>query len=176
MDKVVFLDRDGVINEGQPRWRYVTSWDIFRFLPKAIDGIKMLNENSFTIIIFTNQPGIARKKFTTEDLNAIHKKMQEELKAKGARIDHIYICPHNYRECDCRKPQPGMLLKAAEEHNIDLKKSWVVGDKVRDVVAGKAVNAKTILIGNDKEGIAAEPDFIARDLYTAAELIVNSKQ
>ncbi len=145
--KVVFLDRDGVINKRPKRADYVKSWDEFIFLPGAIEAIKLLRDKGYRIFIISNQSGIARRIVTKKDLDQIHKKMIQELKRKGAKIDGIYICPHGWDEgCECRKPKPGLLYQASREHLIDLTKSLFIGDDIRDKEAGDAAGCKTILI------------------------------
>lgn len=149
--KVVFLDRDGVINKKPPQADYVKSWEEFEFLPKIIEAIRLLNSKGYKIIIITNQSGIARKKLSKKDLENIHKKMQQELKNNSAKIDKIYYCPHGWdKGCFCRKPKPGLLLQASTEHFIDLRKSLFIGDDKRDKEAGDAVDCKTILVNPKK--------------------------
>lgn len=159
--KAVFLDRDGTIN------RYVgflRNIDDFELLPGVVEAIKAINASGFLAIVVTNQPVIARGEVTYDQLQEIHNKMETLLGAEGAYLDAIYFCPHHPHkgyegeipelkiECDCRKPKPGMLLKAAEDFNIDLSLSWMIGDGENDVKAGKAAGCKTGLIGSDEFG------------------------
>lgn len=159
--KTVFLDRDGTIN------RYVgflRNIDDFELLPGVAEAIKAINASGFLAIVVTNQPVIARGDLTYDQLQEIHNKMETLLGAEGAYLDAIYFCPHHPHkgyegeipelkiECDCRKPKPGMLLKAAEDFNIDLSLSWMIGDGENDVKAGKAAGCKTGLIGSDEFG------------------------
>lgn len=144
--KVVFLDRDGVINKKPPQADYVKSWEEFEFLPGVIEAIRILHSKGYKIFIITNQPGIARKKLSKKDLADIHKKMRMELKKYGAKIDKIYYCPHGWDEgCFCRKPKPGLLLQTGRENFIDLTKSIFIGDDSRDMEAGEKAGCKTIL-------------------------------
>lgn len=145
--KVVFLDRDGVINKKPPKADYVKKWKEFKFLPGAIQAIKLLTDKKYRLFILSNQSGIARKMLTEKNLQIIHKNMIREIKKEGGKIEEIYICPHGWDEgCDCRKPKPGMLLQASREHFIDLRKSLFIGDDERDKQAGDAVDCKTILV------------------------------
>lgn len=145
--KVVFLDRDGVINKKPPKADYVKKWKEFKFLPGAIQAIKLLTDKKYRLFILSNQSGIARKMLTEKNLQIIHKNMIREIKKEGGKIEEIYICPHGWDEgCDCRKPKPGMLLQASREHFIDLRRSLFIGDDERDKQAGDAVDCKTILV------------------------------
>lgn len=147
LKKIIFLDRDGVINKRPPKTDYVKRWDEFTFLPGSIEAIKLLKNKGYKIFIVTNQPGIARGVMSEADLNLIHQKMQQELKNQGVKIDGIYYCPHGWDDgCKCRKPEPGLLLKASREHFFDLTKSIFIGDDKRDAEAGEKVGCKTILV------------------------------
>ena len=177
--RAVFLDRDGVINKKAPGGDYVKNWDEFQFLPGVKKAIRKLNRERFLVIVVSNQRGIAKGVMTEDDLKEIHVKMKEELRKERAVIDGIYYCPHDIEDhCGCRKPQPGMLLKAAREHDIDLGRSWMIGDSESDIEAGKRAGCKTILIGssplNDtSEGI--EPDLVTKSLPEAVEKLLGYK-
>ncbi len=148
--KVIFLDRDGVINKKAPKSEYITSWKVFEFLPGSVKAMALLAQKGYIIFIITNQAGIARGFMTEAELEEIHKNMKNELNKHDVRIEKIYHCPHGWDEgCDCRKPKPGMLYKAAKEYNLDLSKTFFVGDDQRDLEAGTAAGCKTILV-NDK--------------------------
>ena len=126
MHKAVFLDRDGTIARNVP---YCSRPEDFELLPDAAEGIKLLNEHGFKVVVVTNQSVIARGYFTEEMLVSIHEKMITELAKQGAHIDAIYYCPHHpYDNCECRKPQPAMVLRAARDLDIDLSISYVIGD------------------------------------------------
>jgi histidinol-phosphate phosphatase family protein len=178
MEKVVFLDRDGTINKDSPD--HIKAWDEFHFFPNSKEGIKLLNDNGFRIIIITNQSVIARGMVTREELDIIHNKLLDELKEYGCKIQGIYYCPHHPDDgCNCRKPNPGLLLKAAEENDIDTSKCYMVGDRMMDVEAGKKVKCKTILISsglgiNEINKINKKPDYIAEDLLDASKWIVKN--
>ena len=153
--KAIFLDRDGTINVYKGFLRNI---DDYEMLDGVAEAIKKINESGYLCIVVTNQPVIARGEVTVEELDEIHKKLETLLGLEGAYIDGLYYCPHHPHkgyegeipelkiECDCRKPKPGMLLNAAKDYNIDLSKSWMVGDGENDVKAGIAAGCKTALI------------------------------
>ena len=155
--RAIFLDRDGTINKYVGFLRNI---DDFELLPGVSDAIKTINASGYLAILVTNQPVIARGEVTYEQLQEIHNKMETLLGADGAYLDAIYFCPHHPHqgyegevtelkiECECRKPKPGMLLKAAEEYNIDLSASWMIGDGENDIEAGIAAGCHTALIGS----------------------------
>ncbi len=144
MNRAVFLDRDGTIARDV---HYCRRSEDFEILPTVPEAIRLLNENGFKVVVITNQSGIARGYFTEETLAQIHQKMADELAKYGAWVDAIYYCPHHPDDgCQCRKPKTALFLKAAGEHNIDLKSSYVVGDMQMDIDAGKALGCKTVLV------------------------------
>jgi D,D-heptose 1,7-bisphosphate phosphatase len=187
--EAVFLDRDGLINE--ELWDYVKSPEEFRLLPKAPDAIRLLNKKGILVIVVSNQAGIAKGHYDEETLKEIHDLMEKELSRYGARIDGIYYCPHHpdgkgiYRvNCSCRKPNPGMLLKAAEDFVLNLKRCWMVGDKLSDIEAGKRAGCKTILVLTgygervlrERKGWRVQPNLIRRDLLDAAKTIIDNPE
>ncbi len=153
--RAIFLDRDGTINKYVG---FVRSIDQFELLPGVAEGIRLLNEAGWLCIVISNQPVIARGEVTVGQLEQIHNKMETLLGLHSAYLDAIYYCPHHPDagyigevaelkfDCDCRKPKPGLLNKAAQHFNIDLQKSWMVGDSWRDVAAGKNAGTRTGLI------------------------------
>ncbi|MDR0918688.1 MAG: HAD-IIIA family hydrolase [Oscillospiraceae bacterium] len=145
--KVVFLDRDGTLNEKAPQAAYIEKPEDFKWLPKALEAIKLLYDNDFKVFIITNQPGIARGNLTTEMFEKINEKMLSDIHNIGADIAGIYYCPHNWDEnCFCRKPKPGMFYNAQREHSLDLTKCYMVGDDERDIVAGQLAGCKCKLL------------------------------
>ena len=156
--KAVFLDRDGTINKYVGFLRDI---DDFELLPGVAEAVRLINASGYLAIVVTNQPVIARGEVTVPQLQEIHNKMETLLGAEGAYLDAIYYCPHHPHkgyegevpelkiDCDCRKPKPGMLLKAAEEFNIDLSRSWMIGDGENDIKAGKAAGCRTALISTE---------------------------
>ncbi len=155
--KAVFLDRDGTINRHRG---FLTRPDEFELLPGVGEAIRKINASGYLAIVATNQPAVARGELTFAGLREIHDKMEALLGREGAYLDGIYFCPHHPQkgfageipelkvECGCRKPKPGMLLRAAEDFHIDLRESWVVGDGGRDVQAGKNAGCRTAFIGD----------------------------
>ncbi|SFU85187.1 HAD-IIIA family hydrolase [Butyrivibrio sp. M55] len=158
--KAVFLDRDGTINKYVG---FLRSIDEFELLPGVIEAIHKINDSGYLAIVATNQPVIARGEVTYSELEEIHNKMETLLGEKGAYIDALYYCPHHPDkgfdgeipelkfECECRKPKPGMLLKATEDFNIDLENSWMIGDGANDVLAGKNAGCKTAIISDNND-------------------------
>lgn len=177
MRKAVFLDRDGTINRYAG---FVRSPKEFELLPEVSEAIKLINKSGYLAIVVSNQPVIARGEVTEDGLEEIHNKMETLLGNDGAYLDAIYYCPHHPDsgfdgeiselkiKCGCRKPEPGMLIKAAEDLNIELKSSWIIGDSWRDIKAGKAAGCKTILIGTDTLG----QDMAAGSLYEAVRKVL----
>lgn len=148
---ILFLDRDGVINR-QREGGYVTSWEEFEFLPGVLDALAELTSFCERIFIVTNQQGVGRNRMSFDDLEAIHRQMIQEIESHGGRLDGIYVCPHCAEEnCDCRKPKPGLLFRASQEHGISLQEAWFVGDSGRDVVAGARAGCRTILVGEQRD-------------------------
>lgn len=153
--KAIFLDRDGTINKYVGFLRNIDDFELIHGVPEAI---KRINASGYLAIVVTNQPVIARGEVNYKQLENIHNKMETLLGLEGAYIDAIYYCPHHPHHgfegeikelkfsCDCRKPKPGMLLKAAEDYNIDLHQSWMVGDKESDLLAGKAAGCKCVQV------------------------------
>lgn len=158
--KAIFFDRDGTINKYVGFLRNI---DEFELIDGVAAAIRKINESGYLAVVVTNQPVIARGEVSFEELEEIHNKMETLLGKEGAYLDAIYYCPHHPHkgyegerpelkiECDCRKPKPGMLFKAAEDFNIDLSQSWMIGDGENDVKAGINAGCKTVLLGNGDE-------------------------
>lgn len=191
MRRAVYLDRDGTINamvynEDCGAVDSPSHPDEFELLPGVGEGIRLINEMGLLAIVVSNQPGIAKGKFPMERLEAMTRKMHVELAKWGASVDRVYYCLHHpeailhgYRVvCECRKPKPGLLVKGGWDFGIDLAGSYVVGDSLKDVLAGKSVGCETFWIGSpgrrrgegtEDKGIA--PDFVVADLLEAARII-----
>jgi D,D-heptose 1,7-bisphosphate phosphatase len=178
----VFLDKDGTLVENVP---YNVDPDRIRLSPGATDGLPMLWEAGFRLVVVSNQSGVARGFFSEEQLTAVQERIYDSVAGLGVRLDGFYYCPHHpeaevalYRkECDCRKPHPGLLLRAARELSIDLPGSWLVGDILDDVQAGRAAGCCTVLIqnGNETEWVMSperQPHYVASDLASAARHIL----
>jgi D,D-heptose 1,7-bisphosphate phosphatase len=175
-NKAVFVDRDGTINIDGP---YLSDPDKFRMYPGVGEGISKLKKSGYKIIVITNQSGIGRGYFTEKNLLKIHEKMKEEFQHFNTKIDGIYYCPHHPDiYCECRKPKTKLFEKAIHDHDIDVTKSYMVGDKMQDVEAGKKIGVKTILIptlNNENTGTKKQkPDYIATNFTKAVEWILQS--
>lgn len=143
--KAIFLDRDGVINKN--RINYVKSVDELEIFPQVSHSIKKFNENNFLVVIVTNQSAINRGLTTYYKVRQIHHVIKRQIKKDGAVINKFYFCPHKPDDnCDCRKPKPGLLLRAIKELKIDPTSSWMIGDSDSDIKAGTSVGCKTIKI------------------------------
>jgi len=146
--KAIFLDRDGVLNK--ERKDYVKNISELEIFPEVIIPIKKLKEEGFLIIIITNQSAINRDIITFEDVQQIHQHIQNYLREFEIELDGFYICPHRPDEnCSCRKPKSGLILKAIDEFNIDIKSSWMIGDNNSDIVAARTIGCKAIKIGKE---------------------------
>lgn len=178
MKKAVFIDRDGTIIE---QVALLHKAEDVVLLPGAKEALRELHDMDYFVVLATNQPVVARGVASEEDMNRVHEELQRQL---GGLLDAIYACPHHpdaddprYRKiCDCRKPEIGMITKAAQEHDIDLAKSFMVGDTTRDTLAGNRAKLITILVetgegGKDVWQFDGKPDFVAKNLADAVTYI-----
>lgn len=178
-NKVVFIDRDGTINIDGP---YLDDPDKFEMYPGVGEGVKKLKDDGFKIIVMTNQSGIARGYFTEEVLSKIHERMEIEFDSFGVKLDGIYCCPHHPDDdCNCRKPKTGLFEKAIEEHDIDVNRSYMIGDKILDVEAGQKIGVKTALVPEAhvrddflsvKDEWGCYPDYVGDDFMDAVGWIL----
>lgn len=189
----VFLDRDGTINE---EVGYLDSLEKFKIIPSAYEAIKLINLSGMKAVVVTNQAGVAKGLFPEELISVVHRHLLTALHQQGAHIDQFYYCPHHPTDgqgiytmvCNCRKPAPGMLLRAENELDIDLARSYMVGDRYRDVETAKKVGVKGVLVqtgygndvlqnaGPDQETKESKPDFIAQDILAAVKWILKDRQ
>jgi D-glycero-D-manno-heptose 1,7-bisphosphate phosphatase len=159
----VFLDRDGVIN--RDRRDYVRSWEEFEFLPGVLEAFRVLAPGPHRIVVVSNQSAIGRGLVSREAVDGIHARMIEAVRLGGGRIDAVYYCPHRPEEdCLCRKPRPGLLLRAARELDIDLPGSWLIGDDLRDLESAVAAGVRPVLVRTGHGKQLAE-DVLARAPY-----------
>lgn len=184
LQKVIFLDRDGVINHDSPD--YIKGWSEFNFISRSVEAIRDLTRNGFTTIVITNQSAIPRKLISVQELEYVHSRMKAAIESEGGKIKDIFICPHLPSDgCDCRKPSPGLIYQAQSKYDIDLADSVMIGDSVKDIQCGfNAGCGHFILVrtgnGNDAEHILIEKglaaDYIAEDLYDAAQWLLSRKK
>jgi len=184
--RAVFMDRDGTVAD---EVGYVNHASRVRLLPGSASALRRIREAGLLSVVVTNQSGVARDYFEETVVHQANQRFRDLLAAEGASVDAIYYCPHHPREgappyrrdCDCRKPRPGMLLRAAEDLNIDLSRSYMVGDGVVDVGAGRAAGATTVLVltgygrghlEHRRDRWTVEPDHIAEDLGAAVDWIL----
>jgi histidinol-phosphate phosphatase family protein len=178
MFRAVLIDRDGTLNEDTG---YINDPDDVKLLPGAAEAIKLLKGAGLKVIVITNQSGVGRGYITPDQLAKVNARLVELLKKEGAPIDGIYFCPHlppheQTGGCDCRKPKPGMARRAASEHALDLKASFVIGDKSADVGLARNIGAKAVLVltgyGSEVAGKnECSPDFVANGVLEAARWI-----
>lgn len=189
----VFFDRDGTINE---EVGYLDSLDKLKIIPGAYEAIRLINESGMKAVVISNQSGVARGLFTEDFVQLTNEHLQTALRQKGSYIDNFYYCPHHPTEgigiylqnCNCRKPAPGMLLQAAQDLNIDLTRSYFVGDTFRDMEAAKKAGVKGVLVktgygqdflqgdGQDRATAENKPDFIAGDILAAVKWILKDRE
>jgi len=172
MNKAVFLDRDGTINVDK---EYVHKVEDLEFIPGVLEALAKLAKTDYRIIIITSQSGIGRGYYTQNDYEIFTKNMLNKIKRNGGRIDAVYFCPHSPDAgCDCRKPKPKMILDAARDFNIDLSKSYMIGDKRADMIMGDNAGCKKIRVMTGK-GEKSDADYTAKDLADAIDAIINKK-
>ena len=186
MNKAIFLDKDGTLIPDIP---YNVDPEKITLESHTISGLKKLQSKGFKLIIISNQSGVARGFFAEDKLMAVAAKMEDLFIANDLKLDGFYYCPHHPEgtvhryniQCDCRKPAPGMLLRAATDHNISLNESWMIGDILNDVEAGNRAGCKTVLIDNGNEtewieGPYRKPVLTCRTINEAADaLLLNGK-
>jgi len=184
--KVIFLDRDGVINRYPGDRDYVKSWDEFQFLPEVKPSLKKLSDKDFKIFIVSNQAGVSKGIYPQENLDLITQNMLNELNDYKINIAGVYYCTHRQEDnCSCRKPKTGLIDRAVaklkdESFKLELSNSYFIGDTIRDIETGKAAGLKTILVFSGKEKVGNKdkwnilPDYTAMDLSGAVDLILKN--
>jgi D-glycero-D-manno-heptose 1,7-bisphosphate phosphatase len=188
--RAVFMDRDGTISE---EVGYVNHVSRYRVFPFAAEAVRVLNDAGWLAVLVTNQAGVARGYFREELIGEVHKVLAAELERGGARLDAVYYCPHHpsvgeppYRfDCDCRKPRPGLLLRAADELGLDLSRCWMVGDRYSDTELARNAGARSALVltgygrgelEHQSHAWPHRPDLVAEDLLEAVKKIVQSAE
>lgn len=186
-NKAIFLDRDGVINYEK---NFILSTEDMELMPDAPQALRKINSSPFLAIVVTNQSAIARNLIRLNELDQIHEKLKADLKKHGTYLDAIYYCPHHtdndapdvnqdlIKDCYCRKPKPGLLIDASKEMDIDLQKSYLIGDSERDIQAGKEAGCSTIGVrtGKNIENFKANPDYIFDTILGATDFILNTNK
>jgi D,D-heptose 1,7-bisphosphate phosphatase len=192
-NRAVFLDRDGTINE---EVGYLDDLAKLKIIPAAFEAVRLINAAKMKSVVITNQAGVARGLFSEDFVNTANKYLHAEFLKKNALIDAFYYCPHHptegigsyRRECNCRKPAAGMLIQAAQEMNIDLMRSYIIGDRYNDMEAGKRAGVKCVLVktgfgqsvlqddGPDKLTADNQPDYIAADILEAVRWILKDSK
>lgn len=170
----VFLDRDGTLNVKPPDGEYIEHPDAMELLPGAAEAVRMLNKAGLWTGVVTNQRGVALGRMSTTDLDAVHERLMRLLRVEGACVDAIYACPHGLDECDCRKPHPGLLLRAQSEHPaLDFAHAAIVGDSASDVQAGRRLGLTTVWLSTSEDDLARRAaDHVVLDLVQAANLLI----
>ena len=182
LNRAIFLDRDGVINED--RVDYIKSWEEFRFIKGVRQALKKIHQAGIPVVVITNQSVIGRGLVTEGGLSVIHDRMCQAVQKSGGRITKIYYCPHYPNDhCRCRKPRIGMLKKAAKELDLDLKKCLFIGDSLKDIQAGNRAGCRTVLVQTGQGGESLKkiltgktrirPDWVCDDLAAATTLILD---
>lgn len=184
MQKIIFIDRDGVINKdpgGWTKYDYVTKWDEFFFIDGSIEALKRLRKAGYKICLISNQGGIGKGYFTQEDLEGLNKRMLREIEKGGGKIDELYYCTHHDKDnCECRKPKTGLIEQAIGRKDVDIKNTFIIGDSLRDIEAGKRMGMKTILVLSGKtspsetENWPIRPDSVKKHLLEAVEWILEN--
>jgi D-glycero-D-manno-heptose 1,7-bisphosphate phosphatase len=186
MRRAVFIDRDGTISE---EVGYINHASRFRLFPYSSAAIKLLRESGWLAIVITNQAGVARGYFSEDMIQTVHERMTKELERDGAKLDAVYYCAHHpsvgeppYRfDCDCRKPKPGLISRAAQDFDIDLAESWMVGDRYSDLELARNAGVKSMFVmsgygrgewEHQRATWDQQPDLVAENLLEAVRLIV----
>jgi len=186
--RAVFIDRDGTIAE---EVGYINHVSRFRLFPYAASAIRHLNESDWLAIVITNQAGVARGYFSEDTVELVHAAMRKELESAGARLDAIYYCAHHpsvgeppYRlDCDCRKPKPGLISRAAKDFDLDLETSWMVGDRYSDVELARNAGVRSVFVmsgygrgewEHQRPNWTEQPDWVAENLLEAVDHIVSN--
>lgn len=180
-DKVIFIDRDGVINKDPGGWTehdYVTRWGDFHFLDGALDALTLLKKSGFKAIIISNQAGVGRKLFSREDLDRVTVRMLSAIRDHGGMIENVYYCMHTKEDnCNCRKPKTGMLEDAMKRYGAAPHEAYFIGDTIVDVEAGARLGLQTVLVLSGKTSLdesrkwSIKPDYVFKDLLEAARWI-----
>ncbi len=179
--RAIFIDRDGTINVEK---NYLFKFEDWEWIPGAVDAIRMFNEAGFLVVVISNQAGVARGFYGADDIEKLHASVTRILESQNAKVDGYYYCPHHpefgdNRECDCRKPAPGMILEAQRDWDIDLAHSYMIGDKASDIEAALAAGVHPVMVAtgygpDERKLIDSRVPYVA-DLLAAARFIVRGE-
>jgi len=175
MKRAVFLDRDGVVNKPYRDGGYLPSWEAFEFCDGVLEAVALLNEAGFFVIVVTNQSCVGKGIVSSEAVEEIHANMVRSAAGRGAVIDAVYYCPHLAEDdCDCKKPKPGMLERGMRAFGVEGTRSFMVGDSIRDLEAGRAVGATTFWVNPAGHEVSHRSvvDYEVKDLREAADIIL----
>jgi len=165
----IFFDRDGVVNHPPTAARYVRSWEEFKLIPEFFDVLRIVQERGYEAVIVTNQKGVSTGTMRREDVDRIHDNLMEMLDGHGLDLRDIFVCTAGEDTHPHRKPNPGMLLEAAKKHDLDLNRSWMIGDNEKDVEAGRRAGCRTVLVSGSIESPYA--DFRVADMKELAAFL-----
>lgn len=185
MIKVLFIDRDGVINKDPGGWtktNYVADLEDFHFVPGTLKALKILKDKGIKVIVASNQGGVNKGLYTEAELNKVNSYMLKEIKKSGGAVEEVLYCIHRDEDnCDCRKPKPGMLQFAAKKYGIDPKTTYFIGDALKDISAGLRIGCKTVLVLSGKssrkdiDDWQDKPDYVFANLLEAVEYITKGE-
>lgn len=183
--KAIFIDRDGVINKdpgGWTKYNYVTEWKDFHFIPGTLEAMKILKKKGVMVIVASNQGGVSRGYYTKERLGEINHLMLDQIRENGGDVKEVFYCIHTDEDnCSCRKPKPGMLEEAAKKYGIDAKETYFIGDDKKDILAGKKIGCKTVLVLSGKSSLEdvekwnEKPDYVFKDILEAVKNLIKDK-
>jgi D-glycero-D-manno-heptose 1,7-bisphosphate phosphatase len=179
--KYLFIDRDGVINKdpgGWTRTNYVADWEDFHFIPGTLQALKILKDKGIKVMVASNQGGVNKGLYTNEELSKVNSLMLKEIENAGGAIEEVFYCVHRDEDnCECRKPKPGMLEMASKKYGVDPKTVYFIGDTSKDIMAGKSIGCKTILVLSGKSSLEEvedwedKPDHIFKNLLDAVKFL-----
>lgn len=182
----IFIDRDGVVNKDPGGWtktNYVAEWEDFHFIPGTLKALKILKEKGIKVIVASNQGGVNKGLYTQKQLDKVNELMLQEIRKNGADVEEVFYCIHKDEDnCSCRKPKAGMLEAAAKKYNIDVRKTYFIGDDKKDVLAGKKIGCKTVLVLSGKSSRESvkdwpeKPDHIFNNLLEAVKWLIRDKK
>ena len=183
MEKIIFIDRDGVINRYPGDFKYVSTVNEFKFLSGSKEALVRLYKSGYRIFVISNQAGVTKGLYSRKTLDEITKLLNDGVESAGGHIEKVFYCIHaEEQNCDCRKPKTGLLKKALSLADADVSKTFFIGDSIRDIKTGKAAGCKTILVLSGKEtsenraNWEVQPDFVSENLLSATEIVLKQNK